>query len=56
MKVRLTVRRLVQTASPLLRAFEQPRCVSLIIEKPPPQASHVSSFENVTTHGVSCVE
>ena len=34
---RRMVRRLPQTVSPLLRAVEQPKCASLILEKPPPQ-------------------
>ena len=42
---RRMVRRLPQTVSPLLRAVEQPKCASLILEKPPPQTPQRMSPE-----------
>src|SRR5208283_4624943 len=43
---RRIVRRFAQTVSPLLRAVEQPKCASLILEKPPPQTPRHMSPEN----------
>ncbi|HXZ17586.1 MAG TPA: hypothetical protein VEH77_16780 [Roseiarcus sp.] len=42
---RRMVKRFPHTASPLLRAAEQPKCASLILEKPPPQTPQRMSPE-----------